>query len=991
MPPRALNFASMRAPLPGAALLMGLSGFAGLGYQIVWTEQFAVWLGQDIVAVLAVVAAVFGGLGLGGYALARPIAASPRPARWYAGCEVVIGLWGLLLSGALPSANAALAALTGPQPSALWQWSVAFLGPFLLLLPATCAMGATLPAIERVVALRARRQRHSAANDAGDAIGGLYAANTFGAVLGVLATAFVLVPWLGLADTARVCVVMNLVSAAGVLLLARAQVGAGVGVGADAEPTLDCSAATAPATPLVAMAASAASRRALVTLAVTGALGMGYEVVVVRVLSQVAQDTVYTFALLLAAYLLGSAGGAAFYQRRLAGRNPSSYGADALRSQLISALALACLLGTATLWVSESLRAAVQQFALQALAGVGVGVAGAGAGAGAAFGNAAGTSIDTGIGAAFSAALAGEVAMALAAFALPTFAMGALFSHLCSQARSAGCGLGAAVGINTLGAALAPLVFGVLLVPVLGAKNVLLAIGAAYLLLLPLAQWRRLRTWGPALATGMVAVFAGELIFVDLPPGARLLSYRDGVMATVSVVEDAAGVSRLRINNRQQEGSSASGLSDARQAYLPLLLHPAPVNVLFLGLGTGLTAAAAAEDLSLKVDAVELLPEVIEASALFRADAALSGVAAATSAAAPAQAGIPRSGALHVMLGDARRYVRTTAQRYDVVIADLFHPARSGAGALYTVEHFAAIRARLRAGGVFCQWLPLHQLDLQTLRSITASFLRVYPDGAALLATNSLDTPVLGLIAHAPADAQPHLDAQGHVQGLFDRDALRARRAQLMRQDPLPARLAALQLGDEFALLGSFIAGPAALTQFAAGAALNTDDQPVVMHRAAVLTYAPNSLPRERLVALLHALQPQVGELLAHPLNARLEDGAPWDARLSAYWSARTHFIDAGMALRPTMTPTPDPQAMLAQVHESLLALVRTSADFRPAYDPLLNLAAALLRTDSAHPSSPAARAGRAEARVLLSELATANPFRFEAALRLQELDAVPR
>ena len=52
------------------------------------------------------------------------------------------------------------------------------------------------------------------------------------------------------------------------------------------------------------------------------------------------------------------------------------------------------------------------------------------------------------------------------------------------------------------------------------------------------------------------------------------------------------------------------------------------------------------------------------------------------------------------------------SERYDVIVSDNFHPARSGSAALYTVEHFAAVRERLRRGGVFCQWLPLHQLDM---------------------------------------------------------------------------------------------------------------------------------------------------------------------------------------------------------------------------------------------------------------------------------------
>ena len=853
---------------------MGMSGFAGLGYQIVWTEQFGVWLGHDIVAVLAVVAAFFGGLGLGACLLAKPVAASTRPLAWYAGCETAIAVWGLMLSWLMPAAGAWLAALTGPQPSALWQWTLAFIGPFLLLLPATCAMGATLPAIERITA-RLRSE--------GYAIGGLYAANTLGAVFGVLASAFVLVPWIGLTRTAQVCVALNLLCAA----LALKRFGAAaVAVPPPPEPAAASLAALPPAE----------ARRVLAILLATGALGIGYEVVVVRVLSQVAQDTVYTFALLLAAYLVGTAGGAAFYQRRLAGRSD----AGAWRSRLLCALAASCLIGTLSLWPSDGLRAALA--------------------------NALGANV--------LGAVTAEAAMALAAFALPTFVMGALFSHLCVEAKAAGGSFGAAIAINTLGAAFAPLVFGVLLMPWLGAKTVLLMIAVGYLLLVPPVQWQRARVWAPAFAAAALAMFAGELAFIDIPEGGRVVSYQNGVMATVSVVEDGGGVARLRINNRQQEGSSASLLSDARQAYLPLLLHAAPHDVLFLGLGTGITAAAAAEDRMLKVDAVELLPEVVAAAPLF---------AAALGAA-------PGTPAPQVLVGDARRHVRTSALHYDVIVADLFHPARSGAGALYTVEHFAAIRTRLRADGLFCQWLPLHQLDLETLRSITASFAQAYPGAVAMLATHSLDTPVLGLIARA--------DGAG-----INVPALHARLAHF----PLPARLAQLQLTDEFAVLGGLVAGPGELTRFAAGAPLNTDDRPVVVHRAPFITYAPDSSPRDRLRALLQAVQPRVEGLLAGSDEA---GAAHWRQRLTAYWAARTQFIEAGMTVRASS----DPQAMLAQVRAPLLAVLRTSADFRPAYDPLLNLARALARSDLAG------------ARTLLVELAAANPSRPDAALLLRQL-----
>ena len=281
-------------------------------------------------------------------------------------------------------------------------------------------------------------------------------------------------------------------------------------------------------------------------------------------------------------------------------------------------------------------------------------------------------------------------------------------------------------------------------------------------------------------------------------------------MAAVSVVEDANGVARLRINNRQQEGSSATFRFDARQAWLPLLLHPAPARALFLGLGTGVTAGVGRRG-----------PDA--AGRRRRAVAGGDRGVGHFSARSPRSATDSR---LRVIAADARRYVRASERRYDVIVSDNFHPARSGSGALYTVEHFEAVRRRLEAGGLFCQWLPLHQLDLESLRSIVHSFLAAYPHGSAVLATNSLETPVLGLVGRGD-------------ESRFDAAAIHDRLARA----PLPERLAGIGLEDELAVLGSFVAGPSGLRRLAGNAAANTDDRPVVAYRAPRLTYAPDSLP----------------------------------------------------------------------------------------------------------------------------------------------------
>lgn len=872
-----------------ACVLMVASGFAGLAYQIVWTQQSTSWLGHESAAVLAVVAAFFGGLALGALTLGSRIDRSARPARWYAACEIVIGVWSLTLAALLEPASSALLGLIGPQPSVSWHWLVAFFGTALLLLPATVAMGATLPAMERVFATTSSRNI---------SISALYAANTAGAVVGVLAAAFWLVPQLGLAHSALACAVLNFACAAVALSLQtnganqatapeNANQAAAAGTAGSERSAIDASGIEIERRP----------SHVLLLLGATGLLGIGYEVLVVRALSQVAENTVYTFALLLAVYLIGTALGAAIYGRWLV-RNAAR---STLLTSLIQILAAACLLGTLLLAGADE----IKSWLIAAL------------------------------GPSIASALAGEVAMAIIAFLLPTIVMGALFSHLSTRARDGGISFGQAIGVNTLGAAIAPLLFGVVLLPMLGLRAALLLISAGYLLLAARHAWSRPVQWIMIAATVAGVVWGPSLHNTHIPAGGRLVSYSEGVMAGVSVIEDESGVATLHINNRQQEGSSATLLADARQALLPILLHPNPKHALFLGLGTGLTASSATLQPALQVDVVELVPEVIDAATHF-------------SSSYSNDADLTR---MHTMSADARRFIRTSEQQYDVIVADNFHPARSGSASLYTVEHFESVRRRLADGGVFCQWLPLHQLDLDTLRSIVRSFMTVYPHGAAVLATLSLDTPTVGLIAHRDGE-------------LFSRDQARAQ-----LDTARSYNVGSFGISDDLALLGSFIAGPHSLETFAGTAPLNTDDRPIVAYRAPNITYSPISTPRERLLALLNSVAISPREILGG------EQNSDWDNRLAAYWTARNRFIAAGLNVRRSS----DVRDMLAQVRAPLLEVLHISPDFRPAYDPLVRMSAALAGMDGA------------AARSLLSELQQVQPDRPEAARLLSEVDSQAR
>lgn len=837
-----------------------LSGFAGLGYEIVWSRMLAVALGHEIVAVLGVVSALFAGLALGSLTPGRRIAASPHPARWYAGLELTIGLWALALIPLTPLAADLMPSLVPVDAGTARQWLVAFALPFVLLLPATMAMGATLPALEAVLAPRLA---------AGGAVGRVYAANTFGAVAGTLATTFLVIPALGLSATLAVCAALNLACAAAMW--------AGAGRAPRAVPN-----------------PKGQGLPALAPLFVTGLLGIGYEVLTIRVVSQILENTIYTFALLLAAYLAGTAIGAALWTRF--GRRGAG---EAATTALVAATALACLGGAAVLAGSDALLRLAKGALPATMAG----------------------------------RLGAELAIGALAFLPPTLAMGALFTRLAQRASDAAGGMGAGLAANTFGAALAPILFGPVMVPHLGAKLGFVAVALGYLLVLPNLRRGALAA-GAVVVAATVALVASPLSlrFVWVPPGGALLFHRDGVMAAVSVVRNSAGDQHLQVNNHFRMGGSASIRSDHRQAHIPLLLHPDPHRALFLGLGTGATLSAAGDHPGLQADGVELVPEVVETFPLFAASAPQLGT----------------NPDIRVHMADARRFVRSPGAPYDVIVADLYHPSVDGSGALYAREHFAAIRARLAPGGVFCQWLPLHQLDIETLRVIVRTFLEVFPEADAYLAQLSVETPLVALVGRAAPRSYPAAWMAARVQ---DR-ALRT-------------RLATLDLADDLSLFGLYLAGPQGLAAFAGAAPLNTDDRPHVAARAPRVAYAAGDRPADRLVALLQALPRRPEDVLAGA-------DAPARRRLAAYWQARDRYLEIGA----DMLAAKGPRDVARTLAPQLVELVRTSPDFAPAYLPALAMARQLAVTDPA------------SARRILEALDSAAPGRPEAR---QALAGLPR
>jgi spermidine synthase len=273
------------------------SGFCGLLYQVVWLRLAFAAFGV-ITPVLSIVLSVFMlGLAVGSWAGGRWIDAltlrSGRSAAWYyAGTEFIIGIGGLLVPSIFSAGQAALLPAGGMDSTHYLLLSALVLG--ISILPWCVLMGFTYPFMMKFI------REVDEGNRTGFSY--LYLANVIGAMLGAIATAAVLIEVLGLRRTLWVAVAVNFAIAA-----VSAKLG---GTSQGRRPT---AMAEAPG------AADSAERSPMTAsiLFATGFISLAMEVVWTRAFTPVLRTTIYSFALLLAVYLLATWCGSLLYRRHL--------------------------------------------------------------------------------------------------------------------------------------------------------------------------------------------------------------------------------------------------------------------------------------------------------------------------------------------------------------------------------------------------------------------------------------------------------------------------------------------------------------------------------------------------------------------------------------------------------------------------------------------------------------------------------------------------
>ncbi|MEQ8768191.1 MAG: fused MFS/spermidine synthase [Planctomycetota bacterium] len=639
-------------------ILLFLSGHSALVYEMAWVRALGWTFGSTATTVAAVTSAYLLGLAIGAWIFGRLGDRARDPWRLFGRLEIAVGIYGC----ASPWLLSWLDGLT-PGPVVAVLLTAAF------VLPPTIGLGASIPILASAAVRRGAGY--------GSITGRFYAANTLGGIAGVLLAAYYwLVEW-GTFQTIILAAIGNI--AVGVIALARTR--------ADESPI------AMPAAPPPNEAVRPAPF--LLGIWLAGSMSLGWEVLWTRLLAQFLRNSVYSFAATLSVYLLGLTIGAALasrWSRRL------SRPLTVMLPAIVSALGLGGFLAINALSEWAEFPARLVSSLVVALG------------------------LPTGR---FSSVVLGELLLSSAIVLPPAILLGLLYPCLMERNWRGRERFGSFFGdvslVHTLGAMVGALAAGFWLLPrfeLIGTAWGLAGAGVLASGVFAAALWPLNRLGWSGLGFGVTSVFIISLLLPSegirfwrtFEGDQELVAYREDALASVAVVRGADDQLSLRLNATGILGSSGGTLIEAREGVLAAVMHEGPESGLALGVGAGNSVAAMLRAGVRHVDAVEVVPSVLELLPHF----------------SKTNGGVGERDDVRLIPEDGRSFLARTEKRYDVILGDLFYPWLSEAGYLYTLEHFESVRSHLEDDGVFVQWIPLHQMSWSDFGCVARTFQKVF-------------------------------------------------------------------------------------------------------------------------------------------------------------------------------------------------------------------------------------------------------------------------
>ncbi len=694
-----LAAAASRRYFPLLLVLFAGSGCSALIYEIVWYQLLQLVIGSSAISLGVLLATFMGGLSLGSLLLPRlEWARKQHPLRVYAKVEFGIAVCGILALFGMPLVDGVYTAAVGHgMPAILLRALVCA----ICLMPPTFLMGASLPAAARWI---------RTSSEGVSWMGFLYGGNTVGAVFGCLLAGFYLLRVTDMTTATFVAAALN--CAVGMVSLRLAS------------KTAARAGSEGPEQP----AGSAGHWPVYVTIGLSGATALGAEVIWTRLLGLMLGATVYTFSIILAVFLIGlgigSAAGSALARTV---RARLTFGACQLL--LVAAVAWTALMLARSLpyWPVNPLLSTSPWFIFQI-----------------------------------------DMVRCLWAILPAALLWGASFPLALAAAAGAPSGpgedparlVGGVYAANTAGAIVGALSFSLILVPWIGTQGcervliVLAAIGAAVVLTPVVASARTiLGAVGLAAALAVAGWLAANVSGV--PPmliaygrriatsmnRSKILYWGEGINSSIAISQWDDGAIQFHVSGKVEASSEPYDMRLQRMlGHLPALIHPNPESVLIVGFGAGVTAGTFVVHPEVKrIVICEMEPLIPPVATRFFAKENYN---------------VLHDPRVQIVYDDARHFVLTTPEKFDIITSDPIHPWVKGSATLYSKEYFELVKEHLKPGGIVTQWVPLYESDLPTVKSEFATFFDVFPNGTVWGNENGggYDTVVLGQVEPARID-----------------------------------------------------------------------------------------------------------------------------------------------------------------------------------------------------------------------------------------------
>jgi len=676
---------SPRRYLPALFLLFVGSGCAALIYEIVWFQLLQLVIGSSAISLGILLGTFMAGMCLGSLLLPRLISARQHPLRVYAGLELGIGVLALLILIGMPLVGGIYTAWAGEGLA-----GIVFRGVIagICLLPPTVLMGATLPAISRWV---------KATPDGVAWLGFFYGGNIAGGVIGSLAAGFYLLRVFDVATATFVAAAINVLVAAIAYVLS-------------ARTSYEADAAQARST-----GAGSGAWPVYVTIALSGLTALSAEVIWTRLLSLHFGATVYTFALILAVFLVGLGIG-------------STIGAELARSIASPRRALGwcqLLLCGAIAWAAYELTESLPYWPIN-------------------------PSIATTPWFTLQLDLVRCLWVVLPGAMLWGASFPLALAATAPTEQDAGRLASGVYAANTVGAIVGSLLTSFVLIPWIGSSHaeqvIIIASALSALLMLEpsyagAGNPANAKGWnvGATIVLAIAMVAAGLLArSVHALPGllvaygryaatrvgqANVIYVGEGLNAAVAVSELSNGVRNYHNAGKVQASSEPQDMRLQRMlGHLTTLIPEHPRRVLVIGCGAGVTAGAVSVDPAVDHETIaEIEPLVPRVVSTYFSEHNFDVV---------------RNPKVRVRIDDARHFVETTDETFDAVTSDPLDPWVKGAAMLYTVEFFELVKAHLNPGGVVTLFVQLYESNTDAVKSEIGTFLEVFPNGIVWGNTN---------------------------------------------------------------------------------------------------------------------------------------------------------------------------------------------------------------------------------------------------------------